>query len=92
MNMTIEFRIFELVLVPSAFLFLIFWTKFSQKENFHSKKEKVNITIKFGIFKFIKVRHFIQNRRFFWTRLAQKGCFRFKKEKRLSFSNSAYSD
>ena len=54
---------------------LIFWTKFVQKGYFQSKTEKVNITIKFCIFKLVQVPNFSLHWQFwfFWTKFAQKG-------------------
>ena len=52
-----------------------FWTKLGQKTNSRSKTEKVDITIKFSIFKLDLAPNSILNRQicfFFWTRFAQK--------------------
>ena len=55
-NITIEFFIFELFLVPKfqpKLALLSFWIKFAQKGYFHSDTEKVKTTIEFGILELI---------------------------------------
>ena len=54
---------------------LIFWTKFTQKVYFQSKKEKVNITIDFYTFKWLWVLNFSLDWQFwfFGTNLPKKG-------------------
>ena len=59
--MTIEFSVFEAVLVPSFILsnFDFFCTKFAQKAYFWSQAEKVNITIELSIFSLVQQPIFI---------------------------------
>ena len=73
----------------------IFWTQFSQKGYSQSKIEKLVpwliwicwiqwwYTIKFSIFKLVKVPYFTLNWQFltFWTKLAHKGYFQSKTDK-----------
>ena len=49
-------RKFQLKVIISTF-----WTKFTQKEDFQSKAEKVNFTIEFCIFKLVYVPNFSLN-------------------------------
>ena len=60
----------------------IFWAKFSQKEYFQSKSEKMNTTIEFWIFKSVYIPNFRLNWQFsiFWTNLP-KNYFPSKNEK-----------
>ena len=54
---------------------LIFWTKFSQKQCFRSKTEKVNTTNEFYIFELVKITNFSLNCQFwfFGPNLPEKG-------------------
>ena len=80
MNITIEFCIFGIsqsTTIQLKLKILIFWTKFTQKSHFWSKRAKLKITIEFCIFELICVPNIDLHWKFWFPgpNLPKKGIF-----------------